>query len=70
VFQEGFPPVIASETHIDELGGCGDVAYARLTYSYQVVAGGRLVEDIGRALWILRKCADRVRGRGPGSSTP
>lgn len=57
-FQEGFPPVAMSELTIDHLDGCGDVAYARLSYRYALEGQGDAVADTGRGIWILRKGGD------------
>lgn len=57
-FQEGFPPLTMSELTIDHVDGCGDVAYARLKYRYEMEVKEGTLADTGRAIWILRKGAD------------
>ncbi|MFO8173855.1 MAG: DUF4440 domain-containing protein [Longimicrobiales bacterium] len=57
-FQESFPPLAVSELQIDDLDGCGDMAYARLTYRYELETEEGTLKDSGRALWILRRGPD------------
>lgn len=54
------PPVMTYDVRVDEIEGCGDLAYAKGSYalSLRPDSGTPPVRDTGRFLHILRKRAD------------
>jgi len=56
-WSSSFPPVREYALTAEEIGGCGDLAFVKLRYSMSLESAedGSILEDSGRAIWILSK---------------